>query len=203
MSIVLVRHGETAGNASRVLQPADIPLNELGKLQAERLAERLATMPIGHIVSSDLRRAQMTAGPIAERLGLAIETTPLLAERNFGDLRGTAYADLGGDPFAPGFAPPNGETWDMFHERVERAFEFILTRAADTSGELLVVTHGLVCRALLTRHIAPSAGEELPSAFGNCGVTLLDPTPPYQPRLVNCVRHLDGIGDSGRALTAV
>ena len=41
MTILLVRHGETDGNASRVLQRADVPLNERGMRQAERLARRL------------------------------------------------------------------------------------------------------------------------------------------------------------------
>jgi broad specificity phosphatase PhoE len=38
MTILLVRHGETDGNAARVLQRADVPPNERGMRQAERLA---------------------------------------------------------------------------------------------------------------------------------------------------------------------
>ncbi|HKU44031.1 MAG TPA: histidine phosphatase family protein, partial [Polyangiales bacterium] len=125
MSIVLVRHGETDGNATRVLQLPDIPLNARGMRQAERLAERLHGQPIRYIVCSDLLRAQMTAAPIAARLGLPVETTPLLQERNFGDLRGKSYLEVGGNPFAPDFVPPNGESWPVFHERVAKAFAYI------------------------------------------------------------------------------
>ena len=64
-----------------------------------------------------------TAAPIAALSGIAIEESPLLQERNFGDLRGTAYADLSDDPFGPDFAPPNGEDWPMFHARVADAFQ--------------------------------------------------------------------------------
>src|SRR4051812_7269768 len=99
MTIVLVRHGETAGNAARVLQTADVPLNDRGIQQAARLAERLYTHGFSHIVCSDLLRARMTAAPISARSGLTFEETPLLQERNFGDLRGTAYADLHENPF--------------------------------------------------------------------------------------------------------
>jgi hypothetical protein len=42
MSIILVRHGETALNAARVMQPADTPLSDLGKAQVLAVARRLA-----------------------------------------------------------------------------------------------------------------------------------------------------------------
>jgi len=190
MSIVLVRHGETAGNAARVLQTAEVPLNELGMRQAECLAERLATMRVSHILCSDLKRARMTAEPIARRLGLELETTPLLAERSFGDLRGTPYAELASDPFAPDFAPPNGETWAEFHARVAEAFALIRARRASTPSDLLVVTHGFVCRAIVQRHVPPLAAV-VPSAFGNTGVTLLEDEAPHRARLVDCCSHLD------------
>jgi probable phosphoglycerate mutase len=191
MSIVMVRHGETEGNAARVLQVADTPLNARGMRQAERLAERLKDFGITQIVCSDLARARMTAAPIAARLGLPVLTTPLLQERNFGDLRGTPYAEVKGNPFAPDFEPPNGETWEMFHARVERAFAHIVgLREKLTHGHLLVVTHGLVCRAILTRHVAWSGTEPPPERFHNTGVTILDPRAPYAPALTNCCVHL-------------
>ena len=65
-----------------------------------------------------LERARMTAAPIAAGSGIAIEESPLLQERNFGDLRGLPYAALNEDPFGPSFAPPNGEDWPAFHARV-------------------------------------------------------------------------------------
>src|SRR6185369_14054279 len=114
MTIVIVRHGETAGNAARVLQLPDVPLNERGIGQAEQLARRLLDHGFAHIVCSDLVRARMTAAPLAARSGIEIEESPLLQERNFGDLRGTPYAELTQDPFGPDLAPPNGEDWPTF-----------------------------------------------------------------------------------------
>src|SRR4051812_18979086 len=105
MTIYLVRHGETVGNRDRVMQLPDIPLSERGKQQAEHLARRLADAQIVHVLSSDLPRAVMTATPLAQRLGLTVETTPLLQERNFGAIRGTPYASLPFDPFAPDYEP--------------------------------------------------------------------------------------------------
>ena len=42
MTILLIRHGETALNAARIVQPADTPLSERGIAQARALARRLA-----------------------------------------------------------------------------------------------------------------------------------------------------------------
>jgi probable phosphoglycerate mutase len=88
MTILLVRHGETAGNALRILQRADMPLNERGIRQAGQLARRLHDQGFAHVLCSDLLRARMTAAPLAARSGIAIEESPLLEERNLGDLRG-------------------------------------------------------------------------------------------------------------------
>jgi broad specificity phosphatase PhoE len=53
--------------------------------------------------------------------------------------------------------PPNGEDWPRFHARVADAFAFIVSRRRAVNGTLVVVTHGLVCRALVERHWYPKA----------------------------------------------
>ena len=190
MTILLVRHGETAGNASRILQRADMPLNERGLRQAERLAQRLFDHGFVHIVCSDLLRARMTAAPLAARSEIAIEESPLLQERNFGDLRGVPYADLTENPFGPDVAPPNGEDWPTFHARVADAFDFIVSRRRSVNGTLVVVTHGLVCRALVERHALLPEGVVAPERFDNTSVTVLHEDAPHAASLVNCTRHL-------------
>ena len=187
MTILLVRHGETAGNAARVVQRPEIPLNERGIRQAAQLAERLIAHGFAHILCSDLPRARMTATPLAAHTEMVIEETPLLQERNFGDLRGTPYAELTEDPFAPDYVPPNGESVAVFHRRVAQAFELIVERRRAISGPLVVVTHGLVCSAIVKHHL--QAGP-LPALFANTGLTIFDPAPPFVARLVNCTQHL-------------
>jgi 2,3-bisphosphoglycerate-dependent phosphoglycerate mutase len=190
MAILLVRHGETDGNAARILQRPDVPLNERGIRQAERLAQRLSTRGFVHILCSDLLRARMTAAPLAARSGMTIEESPLLQERNFGDLRGVPYADLAEDPFGPDFAPPNGEDWPTFRARVADAFAFIVSRRRGVNGTLVVVTHGLVCRALVERHALLPEGVVVPERFDNAGITVLHEDAPHGVSLVNCTRHL-------------
>jgi 2,3-bisphosphoglycerate-dependent phosphoglycerate mutase len=190
MTILLVRHGETDGNAARILQRPDVPLNARGLAQARELTRRLLAHGFVHIVCSDLLRARMTAAPLAAGSGIAIEENPLLQERNFGDLRGVAYADLAENPFGPNFAPPNGEDWPTFHARVADAFAFIVQRRRSVNGTLVVVTHGLVCAALVERHALLPEGVVAPERFDNTGVTVLHEHAPHVASLLNCTRHL-------------
>ncbi|MGB0384089.1 MAG: histidine phosphatase family protein [Ardenticatenaceae bacterium] len=73
MELILVRHGlpEEGG---------DPPLTPAGVKQAERVARRLASEGVDHIVSSPMRRAIETAIPLSERVGLEIEIVEALAE---------------------------------------------------------------------------------------------------------------------------
>jgi broad specificity phosphatase PhoE len=202
--LFLIRHGETVGNASRIVQRPDSPLSPRGVAQAERLARRLAPEGIARIVSSDLARAVTTAEQLRRATGAPVSFEPLLQERNFGDLRGTAYAELGLDMFAPDYAPPNGETWPVFHARVDRAWARVQELAASTSGALAVVTHGLVCRSLATRHLMLADGETAPERWENTSLTIVDCPAPWRVRLLNCVAHLEDLDvaplpDSGLA----
>ena len=193
MSIFLIRHGETVGNASRVVQHPDNPLSPRGLAQAERLARRLAGEGIAHIVSSDFARAAGTAEQLRRVLGVPVSFEPLLQERNFGDLRGTPYVELGFDMFAPGYAPPNGETWEVFHRRVDQAWARVQALAAATSGHLAVVTHGLVCRSLAARHLALAAGDSVPERWENTSLTIVEGPAPWRVGLLNCVAHLEDL----------
>lgn len=188
--IVLVRHGETAGNAGRVVQTDDTPLNERGMQQARHLARRLSEHDIGFVLCSDLTRAQMTAAPILEQCGAPSEYTPLLRERSFGELRGTPYSQLTHDIFAPGYVPPGGESEAAFHERADRAWLRVAELSASVRGDLLVVTHGLMCGALARRCLQFESNQVIPMRWGNTSVTLCDARAPHRVSLLNCIAHL-------------
>jgi probable phosphoglycerate mutase len=191
MAIFVVRHGETELNAARVIQMPTTPLSPRGRRQAARVAARLAPLGVVRILTSDLVRAIETAEAIAARTGAPILVDPLLRERDFGDIRGTPYHELGRDPFAPDYHPPNGESWATFHTRVATAWEAVVRVAAETPGNLAVVTHGLVCRVLVDRHLALPAGDAAPALWGNTAVTEIEPAPPWQVRTLACCAHLE------------
>ena len=191
--IFLIRHGETADNAARIVQLPAAPLSPRGVAQAERLARRLAGAGVARILSSDLARARTTAECLQRATGAPLLFEPLLHERNFGDIRGTAYAELGLDMFAPDYAPPNGETWPVFHARVDGAWERVKALAATTDGNLAVVTHGLVCRSLAGRHLRLPEGVIVPERWENASVTIVECPQPWRVTLLNCVAHLDDL----------
>jgi len=193
----LLRHGETDANAARIVQRPEVALSARGREQAERLARRLADGRVAHVVSSDLRRAVETAEAIVRATGASLELDPCLRERDFGDVRGTAYAALAEDIFGPDYAPPNGETWAAFHVRVDAAWRGVLARAATTPGDLVVVTHGLVVGAVVRRHCDLPPGTEVPLAWPNTAVTLVEP--PRALALLGCTAHLVAPAEGGAA----
>jgi probable phosphoglycerate mutase len=130
---IFLRHGETEGNARRVYQHAEIPLNPTGLEQARRAAAYLRAHPVERIFASDMRRAWQTAQAAAEIVGAPVTAEPRLRERWFGDLVGTPSHDLDWR-----HEPPNGETLRDFVARTQDG----LKDALDTEASTLVVAHG-------------------------------------------------------------
>lgn len=196
----LVRHGETALNAARVLQPADTPLSAQGRAQAEALARRIAAWPgdegdrpIAGVLASDLPRALATAEPIARACGVPLETSVLLHERNFGDFRGRRYDDLGFDPLTQADAPPGGESLAAFLARCDAAWAALQAVQARLGGPLVVVTHGLVLRGWLAGvPLRLPVGMAAPSAWHNTGLSSLGDDTGHALQRVNCTAHLHG-----------
>ena len=203
MAIYLIRHGETASNAARVLQYPETPLSDNGLEQARRLGERLRANVFERILVSDYARAHQTAQAVASTTGAPLEVDSLLRERNFGDLRGRPYAELeaeGIQPFADDYDPPGGESWAVFHGRVDSAWDQVTAAAGRASGDIAVVTHGLVCSSVVMRKAALATGiDPVETGWTNTSVTVLEPGEPWSITLLNCARHLDEIRETARA----
>lgn len=91
-------------------------LNEEGRAQAEKLAERLKSIPIDAIYCSPLERTVETVLPLANLFGLTLHTSEKLLEIDIGDWTGCEPRQLADDPlwqrystFRSGTRPPNGE----------------------------------------------------------------------------------------------
>lgn len=91
--LILVRHGQSEANLLGIgAGQLDYPLTELGRAQAEAVADALTERyTIDRIYSSDLRRAVDTAKPTAERLGLPIQTDRRLREIDTGEWAGLPF----------------------------------------------------------------------------------------------------------------
>jgi probable phosphoglycerate mutase len=153
--ILFIRHGETDWNRIKRIQGhTDIPLATTGLDQAQRLARRLAEEAkqgarLDAIYSSDLLRAQQTAQPTADALGLPLQLSQGLRERAYGAFQGHDSDEIAvrfPDEYAhwqtrdPGFAPPDGESQRAFYHRVLHAVEPLV--AAHPGGRIACVAHG-------------------------------------------------------------
>ena len=207
MRLLIIRHGETPLNVARVLQPPDTPLSPRGQAQASALASRLQAWrgggALAGIVSSDLPRALQTAQAVARATGLALQTTALLHERNFGELRGQRYDSLDYDPLQAEHAPPGGESQSQFSARCTQAWAWVLAQQALLGGPLAVVTHGLVIREWLQRGpLSLPAGWALPQGIANTSLTVASTAAPHTVSLLDCSAHLDGgVGEDSQALS--
>ncbi len=191
MSIFIARHGETDDNAKRIIQMPNAPLSSNGLQQAKQLAQRLSQMNITRILASDYERAKQTALQAGTSTGVKVEFNENLREQNFGDLRGRAYDDLDINPFATDYQAPNGESWPVFCERVACAWQDITEAASNIEGNLLIVTHGFVCKALLENHLTAPKELKANSSYGNTALTQVEAQHPWTIQLLNCTAHLE------------
>lgn len=96
--IITIQHTQSVHHTNGMVGSwTDWHLTELGHIQAERIARRLAPMLQGRewtLYSSDLLRAQETAAPLAERLNVTPILRSELRERNLGPAVGKSVAWL-------------------------------------------------------------------------------------------------------------
>ena len=72
-TVFLARHASHAEVGHILSGRSDIALNDEGRLEAERLAKRLAAVPLAAVFSSPCRRARETADHVAARHALPVE----------------------------------------------------------------------------------------------------------------------------------
>jgi broad specificity phosphatase PhoE len=155
------------------------------------LAERISNYRPVAILASDMPRAHKTAQYISEKTGLSLNTSTLLHERNFGDWRGQSHDSLGHDPATVTAVPPNGESREVFAQRVKEAFNEAVTLRAKLSGPLVVVSHGLVIQTILENCVELGT-LTMPHRIANTSVTVIDTDHPFKVHTLNCTLHLEG-----------
>ena len=156
---LLIRHGETAWNRELRFQgQLDVPLNEMGFEQAQRLKTRMVQalaewqaqgrVPT-QLISSDLLRAQQTAQPVAEVLGHRCLLHAGLREQCYGMFEGLRSPDIQAQypeawqrwlAFDADDAVEGAETTRAFHDRVMAALQELAQQYA--GDHVVVVTHG-------------------------------------------------------------
>ena len=160
MRLFLIRHGETDHNKNGLaLGRADVPLNERGRWQVQRLAEALRGEPIDAIYSSPLQRALDTARAIAETRGLSVTVAPGLIEMDIGEAEGLTFAEVRSrypgllerwvSSSGVGHPMPGGERFLDVQERAWPAIEGLRQRHSEAT--VAVVSHNFVILSILVK----------------------------------------------------
>jgi broad specificity phosphatase PhoE len=202
-TIYLIRHGETDWNRERRIQgQTDIPLNARGRRQAAALAQRLASLPLEMIYTSDLGRARETAALIAaaQAQAVSVVATPDLRECDYGLWEGLHREEIS-RRFAEDWQQwltsegvgrsTGGEDFFALERRVRRGFQ----QAMEEGKTLLISTHRGPLQAILCHILGMEAGQRRRFLVANCAVTALDCDRRGPPRLLlfNDAGHLDGL----------
>jgi broad specificity phosphatase PhoE len=194
--LYLVRHGETESNRlGLALGRDDVPLNERGRWQAERLGRALASEPLAAVYASPLVRALNTARAVAEPHGLTVEIDERLVEMEIGEVDGLSfdevrkrYPDLlaawAGEQ-GPTRAMPGGERLLDVQERAWQAVSELAARNADES--IAVVTHNFVILSVLARALGIDLSQFRRLRHAVAAVSVLD----FSPKRVMAVRLND------------
>jgi probable phosphoglycerate mutase len=144
--LILVRHGESTGNAAGLLLGRiDSPLTERGAGQARSLSSAVAGAT--RLVSSPLARARDTAEALGT--GLPVEIDDRRIEVDYGEFDGQPLAAVPAEVWTrwrsdPSFTPPGGESLAAAGARVRLACEELFTDPdgpARGDGVVVVVSH--------------------------------------------------------------
>jgi probable phosphomutase (TIGR03848 family) len=165
-TLILLRHGRSAANASGVLagRAPGVELDDAGRVQAEKLVDRLAGVPIAEIVCSPMLRCEQTVAPLADARGLVPSTEPELAEVDYGSWTGSELKALAKEPLwkvvqaHPSAAVfPAGEGLAAMQARAVAAVRRHGARIAAEHGAgavWLACSHGDVIKAVLADALA-------------------------------------------------
>jgi broad specificity phosphatase PhoE len=189
-NLILVRHGESAGNKERIFatSPHDLPLTELGYAQALAAARRIAELFHPKIVvSSAYIRASETARVIAGALGVPLDVQLDLHEREVGVHRGRSYDSFldapdydAARPWA--WKPEGGESYEQVQARVGPILDRLAKVHADK--DIVIVSHGGVMTTLWA-YVAGTWEEAYVPP--NCGMVVIEHGPKgySKPRVID------------------
>jgi probable phosphoglycerate mutase len=160
VELLLIRHALPLRIENEDGTPADPPLSDTGRAQANALADWFEHDAIDRIVASPLQRARETADPLAECRGLAVEIEPGVAEFDAGSARYIPLEELKEIDYERWQAFVTGgygEDRDIvaFSETVVTSLERIIRR--NPGGRVAVFCHGGVinCWAAHVLGLAP------------------------------------------------
>ncbi|MET3962372.1 broad specificity phosphatase PhoE [Marmoricola sp. OAE513] len=186
MRLLLLRHGQTHGNAIGALDTAypGADLTDLGIQQAESAALALADRGITGIYTSALVRTGQTGAPLAEALGLEPVTLEGLREISAGDYEMATDEDsiLGYVGTVADWIERRLDKQmsgaETGHEFLARYDDAVARIAADGHEVALLVSHGAAIRTWVSNRVTDSETHEMATqGFNNTACIELDGDP--------------------------
>ena len=153
--LLFIRHAET-DLVGTFCGHSDPPVNNVGKLQIQKLLNDFPSQPIGAVYSSDLQRASSTAHALAASRAIPLFMRSSLREIHFGAWEGLTWAEIEErDPIYaalwleqyPRLPAPRGEALGAFEARVLGEVASLCARTE--YARCAIVTHAGVMRLVL------------------------------------------------------
>ncbi len=178
--LYLIRHARSTWNAEGRMQgQADPPLDEVGRAQAQALAEHLKDESFHAVYSSPLARARETAEILiaSHAVQPPLIYDDRLMERHLGEWTG-----LTGDEARDRFPENGGDDWRVNGPPAGESQAVLLGRAAEVMGSILaahldqavaVVSHGGTLNVYLAHLLGIPPEKPVGFRFGNTGVARL------------------------------
>ena len=197
MTLVLVRHGQTAVNAEGRLQGRiDAALTDLGRRQA---AAAGAALPAGvrRVVVSPLLRARQTVEAFGLPASVPVDVDERWIELDYGEWDGRPLRSMAAEGWDswradPAFAPPGGESLVDLAERVRGACADLTDEARE--HHVVVVSHVSPIKAAVAWALDVGPETSWRMFLGVAAICRIE-VGPRGPSLVgfNSLAHLAGI----------
>ena len=199
MTLILVRHGQSEGNALGVITGSiDLDLTAHGREQARLVGERLASSPVVAVYASTLRRASNTGAAVAAHHGLVVEERAELDEYRYGEAEGLSWPemverwDLSADDWGRGVVPGE-EGHPAFRERIGSTVDELLARHREDVA--VVACHGGTIIQTLGHLLGLPAHASPRTRIANCSLTVVEHRGGRDEiAVVNDVCHLESLG---------
>jgi probable phosphomutase (TIGR03848 family) len=158
-TVILVRHGRSTANAAGILagRAEGIGLDEVGRAQAARTADRLGAVPLASLISSPLQRCRDTARMIVAGQNGEVPTSvdEAITECDYGTWQGRPIAELVREPLwatvqsRPSEAVfPGGESLAIMQQRAVAAIRRHDSEH-DPASVWVAVSHGDIIKSVL------------------------------------------------------
>lgn len=198
LKLYVVRHGQTEFNLENRMQGRiDSPLTQKGRADAEALGRYLSNIDFDLVLASPSKRAQITAELICKDRDINVQVEKDIREINMGSWEGRTKEEIMkafpevGDIFYNKPHLYKALEGDSYYDVQDRAVSAVKRLAEQyKAGNILMVTHTVVIRAIIACFKGRSMGELwkgpaiegtsitlLEAENGNVSVTAIGETP--------------------------